>query len=764
MAGQQPLESTKRDFMPGEFPETPAANDSQTFSVNPLPATAGAGNPISLAPGEKVPDPSTFTNNTVTSQVRDDPSLGSTDGGKDSEQAFGVSPIPATGGIGNPVQLAPGEKVPDPSTITGNTLTSNVKTDAASYEKSDSGAPVLPPALSPASQREAEGGDMFGLGPQTSNMIPESSLSMGGSAPLGATDTGPTISSAAPGSSTAQMAGQVPLEERGVPQVVSESEAQAGQGSEAAGNPEAVQEKSAVEQELMEKVPEEPSTSESGVPGKHEGRTAGIAAAGIAAAGAAVVGGTAYGMSDKAAPQDGESMATRSAEKAGTDPEAATNPEAVQEKSAMEEELKQKVPEEGTTSESGMLGKSEGGVGGLAAGGLAAAGATAAGTAYSMRDKGMPFLPDSVKNNLPESLKESTAETHGQEMAEESAQKAGTNPEASTNPEAVEDKSAVEDELKQRVPEEPATSESGTFGKSEKGVAGMAAGGVAAAGAAAAGTAYAMRDKATPYLPDSVQQSITNMNSSIDKTSPQPNVLDGGAGGVSDAELPQQTAAGQAPVVPAEEGAAHSAVPDLVTMSQREAHQAPEASGSREMVAEKSAMEKELMSEVKPSEESGAPAPTETAATSATAPGTGTEGLSPVSMSDDKPLESSTGLNAPASSQAQSEATKVGQLSTQEPEREDPSRDVSPMSKPITGGQSQPTVTTGTGSSSAPQTSGAAPPTPAKDTPSASTPQKQRPQSQMINTPDSQKTSSSAGDSKKSKRRSFFGRLKDKLK
>ncbi|QUC20469.1 uncharacterized protein UV8b_04710 [Ustilaginoidea virens] len=46
--------------VPGGFPVTPAAEDAdlqdKTVSISPLPATAGIGNPIKLAPGEKIPD------------------------------------------------------------------------------------------------------------------------------------------------------------------------------------------------------------------------------------------------------------------------------------------------------------------------------------------------------------------------------------------------------------------------------------------------------------------------------------------------------------------------------------------------------------------------------------------------------------------------------------------------------------------------------------------------------------------------------------
>ena len=53
LAAQVPVEEKKE--IPGAFIETPA-NENQTFTVKPIPATAGGGNPIKLAPGEPVPD------------------------------------------------------------------------------------------------------------------------------------------------------------------------------------------------------------------------------------------------------------------------------------------------------------------------------------------------------------------------------------------------------------------------------------------------------------------------------------------------------------------------------------------------------------------------------------------------------------------------------------------------------------------------------------------------------------------------------------
>ena len=203
--------------VPGTFPETPA-NEASEFNVNPIPATSGPGNPINLAPGEKVPDPSTLTSNTVSSTAKDDPSLHTEK--EDLDQAFGVNPIPATGGMGNPINLPPGEKVPDPGTITGNTISSTVTTDKDSYERGgNQAAPRLPDVVTPDDERRP-GAGMFDLPPLSKNMIPESSLPMGGDVSRGEKDTGPTIQSAGAGTSTAALAAQVPLEPRGTAEVL----------------------------------------------------------------------------------------------------------------------------------------------------------------------------------------------------------------------------------------------------------------------------------------------------------------------------------------------------------------------------------------------------------------------------------------------------------------------------------------------------------------------------------------------------------------
>ncbi|KAK4694698.1 hypothetical protein P7C71_g2929, partial [Lecanoromycetidae sp. Uapishka_2] len=362
LAGQVPKEgesefrpSTASSDVPGSFPETPF-HDAEEFAVNPIPATSGTGNPINLAPGDEVPHPNTLTSNTIQSNVRDDPSL--KESARDSEQTFGVAPLPATAGTGNPVSLQPGEKVPHPSEFTSNTINSNVTTDKDSYDRAG-GAPQLPNIVTPDSERHS--GGMFSMPGISGNMIPESSLPMGEGSAREADPV--TIQSAGANSTTAGLAGQVPLEPRGVPEVVSESQQEAGVEPEAAGNRDAVKEKTEMEKELESKVPEEPATSEgtggeapssSGVTG---GEVAGMAAGGAALGGA---GGAAYSHGLPSSVQasidemnKGSAIAPtvpdvvqESITDSHVSPEAAGNETMVGEKSAVEKELLKEIPRE----------------------------------------------------------------------------------------------------------------------------------------------------------------------------------------------------------------------------------------------------------------------------------------------------------------------------------------------------------------------------------------------------------------------------------
>ncbi|KLU92167.1 hypothetical protein MAPG_11113 [Magnaporthiopsis poae ATCC 64411] len=161
----------------------------------------------------------------------------------DLDKEFKVSPLPATEGGVNPIELAPGE--PIPKSITSQDINAHVKLDPESYEKAD----TLPGVSDVAAL----------LPPVSSTMIPESSLPI-----AGANDV--TINSVGPSATTVALAGEVPLEPR-APAIVKESQEKAGVDPEASAVGEEVKEKAQVEAELLQKVPEAPSTAE-GTAGK----------------------------------------------------------------------------------------------------------------------------------------------------------------------------------------------------------------------------------------------------------------------------------------------------------------------------------------------------------------------------------------------------------------------------------------------------------------------------------------------------------------
>jgi len=179
--------------------------------------------------------------------------------------SFSVNPIPATAGAGNPVDVPAGEKVPPPKKVTSNSIYSSVTTSQDDYEKAGTSLPIIGGALAGAGLGAA---GLALSSEKNENLIPESSLPMGPGAGIGFEGAGPFVSSSGPTSTTADLAGQVPLEERKaaevvdpqsttstVPEVVKESIAQAHTDPEATTSAEAVREKSEVEQELLKKIP-----------------------------------------------------------------------------------------------------------------------------------------------------------------------------------------------------------------------------------------------------------------------------------------------------------------------------------------------------------------------------------------------------------------------------------------------------------------------------------------------------------------------------
>lgn len=187
-------------------------------------------------------------------------------------EEFSVNPIPASSGFGNPVQLRPGEKVPDPSAVNENTVGSTVRTDKAAYDADAS--THFPPQTNSTGQRGDTANDLT-LPTESKNLIPESSLPMGDSN-QGNVDPGYTIHSVGPPSTTAALAAGVPLESAKrqsqtepshdavgeVPSVVRKSIAEAHEEPEAAGVHRTVEEKKDMEKELQQKVDVNQSSGE----------------------------------------------------------------------------------------------------------------------------------------------------------------------------------------------------------------------------------------------------------------------------------------------------------------------------------------------------------------------------------------------------------------------------------------------------------------------------------------------------------------------
>jgi hypothetical protein len=209
-----------------------------------------------------------------------------------------------------------------------------------------------------------------------------------------------TFSSAAPGSTTAALAADAPIENK-VPEIVKESQLKAHVDPEASAVPGEVREKAAVEQELLGKVQPAPTTAE-GTAGKGTEKTEATVTPGEAAAsavGAAVVAGAVM--------------------------------------------AKDSAVETATTA-------------------AAAAQSTAAGTAAGLPDSVKQQLPISVQNTIASTAQETKIEQVSPEVpveVKESIVQAGKGPEAAANTAAVEEKKVVEAELLKEVKTVPAVDE-----------------------------------------------------------------------------------------------------------------------------------------------------------------------------------------------------------------------------------------------------------------------------------------------------------------
>jgi hypothetical protein len=661
-----PDELERSTSPPGAFPETPA-NENQEFGVEPIPASEGIGNPVSVPAGEKVPDPSAINSNTVDSTATTSkegyekdasaafPAAAAAAGvgiasaagagayaheKKPEADAFSVNPIPASSGIGNPISVPAGEKLPEQSSFNPNTVQSSATTSKEAYEKDASASLLAPAAIAGAIGAGAAADSAFSVPEKSKNMIPESSLPMGGEA-KDTTDTGPFISSAAPQSSSSDMASTVPLEPKRqgmvidedeapsatlsgpaptVPEMVKESLSEAHQSPEAAGSAEVVGEKALMENKLLKKVK---STDAAGEPAPS------AAAAGTSSAPVSSV------------ASNVPAMVKESISESHQPAEAAGAQEVVNEKRDIESELLREVKSTDAIGE----------------------------PAPSAAATGTSSVPvGSVASNVPATVKESIREAH------QPAEAAGAQ-------EVVNEKRDMENELLKKVKSTDAAGEP-------------------APSAAAAGTSSAPVSSVASNVPATVKESI------------------------------------------------------------REAHQPAEAAGAQEVVNEKRDMESELLRTVKSTDAAGEPAPTAAAATSETAPtatggaalGGATAGaatlVSPTAAPDAPthaaPYEASTPGTETLHPAPDASHSKPENPATTEPPTTAEHRDLSPMSKDQNA-PATPAKATTTGNTATKSTSGAA----AAGTTTSAT---------------SSPASTATKEQKKKNRRSFFGKLKDKLK
>jgi hypothetical protein len=198
--------SSKEDY---EKDASSALPEEKSYGISPIPASSGSGNPISLPAGEKLPDHENITGNTIGSQVTTSKEAYEKDASADfPEKSYGVDPIPASAGIGNPVSVPAGESVEQHKNLLARSVDATATTSKEDYEKAGSAAmPIGAAGAAPAEPSNSA----FSVPDKTKDMIPESSLPMSGEL-KDTTDTGPFVQSSGPGTTTAALAGQVPLE------------------------------------------------------------------------------------------------------------------------------------------------------------------------------------------------------------------------------------------------------------------------------------------------------------------------------------------------------------------------------------------------------------------------------------------------------------------------------------------------------------------------------------------------------------------------
>jgi hypothetical protein len=260
------------------------------------------------------------------------------------EQAFSVNPLPASDTAENPIKLAPGEPVP--GYIGTQSLHSNVKLDKESYEKGATNYPIdsfILPDVTPAEQGAAEGRGVLDLPPVSRNTIPESSLPIASAADASKKDVKvPEVVK------DSQVKADEPAEASGVSEaVVNKAEMEKELKSEVHPTPSTAEGNSAVSQaaNTVGKTAEQIKNETTEHAGNATPQTYGLAAsaaASISATVASIAAATGLGGSTEVAASVPEIVKESLAE-TGAPVEAAAVKESVEAKEAMESELKQEV-------------------------------------------------------------------------------------------------------------------------------------------------------------------------------------------------------------------------------------------------------------------------------------------------------------------------------------------------------------------------------------------------------------------------------------
>lgn len=372
LAKDVPLEKDNKDQLPGSFPETPAANElNNPIGISPLPASAGALNPITLAPGEPVPKDLKTAD--LNSNVKLDP-----ESYEKADALPGVDTsalnIPAVGGVMIPESSLPmGNGNANINSVGANSTTAALAAEVPKEPKvpevvkeSQEKAGVDPEASGVAAEVE----EKKQVEDELKEKVPEAPSTSEGTGGQGtdksegdktlletaaAATTGLGAAAAAYAfaakDKAVELAGQAPaaVQEKlptsvqetiatgtketkiedvspEVPAEVKDSIVEAGKSPEAAANTEAVTEKAAVEAELLKEVKTVNTTGEP-APKPEEPSVEKVAA------------GVPTEVKDSIA-------------EAGKSPEAAANSEAVGEKKAVEAELLKEVKTVDATGES----------------------------------------------------------------------------------------------------------------------------------------------------------------------------------------------------------------------------------------------------------------------------------------------------------------------------------------------------------------------------------------------------------------------------